>query len=45
MNVGSVSLNLCGGLHRNFALKMRAKEYMEQTGFAFVTPLNLDDYP
>ena len=37
---GNVASNLRGGRHGHLALTMTAKEYMEQTGFAFLPPHN-----
>ena len=39
-NTASVVSNLRGAQHGHLALIMTVKEYMEQTGFAFVTPHN-----
>ena len=44
-NVASVALKLRGGRHRHLTLTMTAKEYTEQTEFAFVPPNNPGDYP
>ena len=44
-NAASVESNLGGGRHGHLAPKMTTKEYMEQTGFAFVPPHNPCDYP
>ena len=42
-NVASVTSNIGGIQHRHLALTITSKEYTEQTGFAFVTSLNLSD--
>ena len=44
-NAASVALNIGGGRHGHLALTMTAEEYTEQTGFAFVPPHNLGNYP
>ena len=42
--IASVASNLGGGQHGHLVLSMMAKEYMEQTGFAFVRPHNPGKY-
>ena len=44
-NAAYMVSNLRGGRHRNLALMMKAKEYMEHTGFVFVPPHNPGNYP
>ena len=40
-----MALNLGGGRQGHMALKMTAKEYRSQTGFALVPPHNPGNYP
>ena len=44
-NTASVASKLRGGRHGNLALKMTAKYYKTQTGFAFVPSHNPINYP
>ena len=44
-NAASVASNLGGGRHGHLTLTMTSKDYMEQTGFAFVPPHNPGNYP
>ena len=44
-NVVSVASNLGGSQHVHLALTTTAEEYLEQTGFVFVSPDNPGDYP
>ena len=44
-STASAASNLRGGRHRHLMLAMTAKEYMEQTGYAFVLPHNPGNYP
>ena len=41
----SVASNLGGGRHGHLTLTMMNEEYIEQTGFAFVTPHNPGNHP
>ena len=45
VNAASVVSNLGGGRHRHLVLTMTAMEYIEQMGYAFVTPHKPGVYP
>ena len=44
-NAVSVASNLGGGRHGYLALTMASEEYLDQTGYEFVSPHNPANYP